>query len=81
MAFAISLAPEEFQRVNDILFNLPGITVVADDILLFGNRRKDEEASQYQRNFDGKFNTMIETMEQNKPFYEFWPQVQRVRPD
>ena len=46
MPFGISPAPEEFQRrVNDILSGLPGIKVVADDILVFGNGRTDEEAS------------------------------------
>ncbi len=47
MPFGLSPAPEEFQRrVNDILLGLPGIKVIADDILVFGCGQTDEEAYQ-----------------------------------
>ena len=42
MPFGLSPAPEEFQRrVNDILLGLPGIKVIADDILVFGCGQTD----------------------------------------
>jgi hypothetical protein len=45
MPFGISPAPEEFQRrVNDVLLGLPGIKVIADDILVYGSGATDEEA-------------------------------------
>ena len=47
MPFGISPAPEEFQRrVNDVLSGLPGVKVIADDILVFGSGETDEEAYQ-----------------------------------
>ncbi|XP_028409422.1 uncharacterized protein K02A2.6-like [Dendronephthya gigantea] len=45
MPFGISPAPEEFQRrVNDILLGLPGVKVIADDLLVYGSGATDEEA-------------------------------------
>ena len=45
MPLGISPAPEEFQRrVNDILLGLPGIKVIADDILVYGSGATDEKA-------------------------------------
>jgi hypothetical protein len=45
MPFGLSPAPEEFQRrVNDILLGLPGIKVIADDILVVGCGATDDEA-------------------------------------
>ena len=39
------LAPEEFQRrVNSVLNNLPGVKVIADDILVYGCGSTDTEA-------------------------------------
>ena len=47
MPFGISPAPEEFQRrVNDVLSGLPGVKVIADDILVFDSGETDEEAYQ-----------------------------------
>ena len=47
MSFGISPAPEEFQgHVNDVLSGLPGVKVIADNILVFGSGETDEEAYQ-----------------------------------
>lgn len=47
MPFGLSPAPEEFQRrVNAILVDLPGVKVIADDILVFGSGKTDLEATQ-----------------------------------
>ena len=37
MPFGISLAPEEFQhRMHTIVEGLPGVAVIADDVLVYG---------------------------------------------
>ena len=44
MPFGISSAPEEFQRrMHATLQGLPGVKVIADDILVFGSGATDEE--------------------------------------
>lgn len=46
MPFGISSAPEEFQRrLADTLQGLSGVTVVADDILVFGKDRAEHDAN------------------------------------
>lgn len=38
MAFGLAPAPEEFQRrLHEVFYDLEGIAVVADDILIFGH--------------------------------------------
>ena len=45
MPFGLSPAPEEFQRrMNSVLHDLPGVKVIADDILVFGKGATDAEA-------------------------------------
>ena len=45
MPFGLSPAPEEFQRrMNAVLQDLPGVKVIADDILIFGKDATDAEA-------------------------------------
>ena len=45
MPFGLSPAPEEFQRrMNAVLQDLPGVKVIADDILIFGKGATDAEA-------------------------------------
>ena len=45
MPFGIKSAPEIFQqRMHQALENLEGVTVIADDILLFGKGKDMEEA-------------------------------------
>jgi len=52
MPFGISSAPEEFQRrLQAALHVLEGVSVVADDILVFGCGDSDEMARQ---DHDGK---------------------------
>ena len=46
MPFRISTAPEEFQRRQHELFKgLPGVTVIADDILVYGSSDTVENAT------------------------------------
>ena len=45
MPFGISSAPEEFQRrQHEVLENLNGVDVIADDILVYGREKTYEEA-------------------------------------
>lgn len=45
MPFGLLPVPEEFQyRVNTVLHYLPGVKVIADDILVFGSGPTDAEA-------------------------------------
>ena len=45
MPFGITSAPEEFQhRLSNVLDGLPGVTVVADDILIYGKGDSMQEA-------------------------------------
>lgn len=45
MPFGISSAPEEFQRwLQAALHGIEGVAVVADDVLVFGGVKMDEEA-------------------------------------
>ena len=45
MPFGLSPALEEFQRrMNSVLHDLPGVKVIADDILIFGKGATDAEA-------------------------------------
>ena len=45
MPFGLLPAPEEFQRrMNSVLHDLPGVKVIADDILTFGKGATDAEA-------------------------------------
>lgn len=45
MAFGLAPAPEEFQRrLHEVSYNLDDITVVADDILIFGCGNTEEQA-------------------------------------
>ena len=45
MPFGLSPAPEEFQRrMKSVLQDLPGVKVIADDILIFGKSVTDAEA-------------------------------------
>ena len=45
MPFGLSPAPEEFQRrMNSVLHDLPGVKVIADDILVFGKGAIDAKA-------------------------------------
>ena len=47
MPFGLSSSPEEFQRrLSDALDGLNGVTVVADDILVYGKGATHEEATQ-----------------------------------
>ena len=47
MPFGISSAPEEFQRrLQAALHGIEGVAVVADDVLVFGGGKTDEEARQ-----------------------------------
>ena len=45
MPFGLPPVPEEFQRrMNSVLHDLPGVKVIADDILIFGKGATDAEA-------------------------------------
>ena len=45
MPFGISSAPEEFQRrQHEVLKNLNGVDVIADDILVYGRGETYEKA-------------------------------------
>ena len=45
MPFGISSAPEEFQqRMHSVLQGLPGVAVIADDILVYGAGTTEEES-------------------------------------
>lgn len=47
MPFGIATAPEEYQRrQHEVLEELPGIYVIADDILITGQGESKEEASE-----------------------------------
>ena len=47
MPFGISSAPEEFQRrMHTVLQGLPGVEVIADDILVYGSGTTDAECQQ-----------------------------------
>lgn len=44
MAFGLAPAPEEFQRrLHEVFYDLDGIAVVADDILIFGCGNTEEQ--------------------------------------
>ena len=45
MAFGISVAPEEFQRIDENLEGLEGVKAIADDILIWGDGENIEEAT------------------------------------
>ena len=58
MPFGISSAPEEFQRrMHATLQGLPGVEVIADDILVFGSGATDEEC---QRNHDANLDCLLQ---------------------
>ena len=58
MPFGISSAPEEFQRrMHATLQGLPGVEVIADDILVFGSGATDEEC---QRNHDANLDRLLQ---------------------
>ena len=44
MPFGISVAPEEFQRIDENLDGLDGVKAIADDILIWGDGETTEEA-------------------------------------
>ena len=45
MPFGIATAPEEYQRrQHEVLEGLPGVHVIADDILITGQGESEEEA-------------------------------------
>lgn len=45
MAFGLAPAPEELQRrLHEVFYDLDGIAVVADDILIFGRGNTEEQA-------------------------------------
>lgn len=45
MAFGLAPASQEFQRrLHEVFYNLDGIAVVADDILIFGCGNTEEQA-------------------------------------
>lgn len=45
LPFGLSVSPEEFQRrLNEALSGLQGITIIADDILIYGKGQTAEEA-------------------------------------
>ena len=54
MPFGISSAPEEYQRrMHEALRNLKGVMVIADDILVIGEGKNDEEAvTDHDRNLE-----------------------------
>ena len=55
MPFGISTAPEEFQRrQHEVLEGLPGVEVIADDILVYGSGDTKEQADlDHDRNLTG----------------------------
>ena len=58
MPFGISSAPEEFQRqMHTMLQGLPGVEVIADDILVFGCGDTVEE---YQRDHDTNLQRLLQ---------------------
>ena len=56
MPFGISSAPEKFQRhMHATLQGLPGVEMIADDILVFGSGATEEEC---QRDHDAKLDLL-----------------------
>ena len=56
MPFSISSAPEEFQRrMHTALQGLPGVEVIADDILVYGCGTMDKEC---QRDHDANYHLL-----------------------
>ena len=55
MPFGIATAPEEYQRrQHEVLEGLPGVHVIADDILITGQGESEEEAmADHDRNLTG----------------------------
>ncbi len=54
MPFGIATAPEEFQRrQHEIVEDLPGVEVIADDYIIYGSGDSDEEAAaDHNRNLE-----------------------------
>ncbi len=54
MPFGIATAPEEFQRrQHEIVEDLPGVEVIADDYIIYGSGDSDEEAAEdHNRNLE-----------------------------
>ena len=58
MPFGISSAPEEYQRrMHDVVQGLPGVEVIADDILVYGKGRIKEE---YVKDHDNNLTKLLE---------------------
>ncbi|KAK3756012.1 hypothetical protein QZH41_003623 [Actinostola sp. cb2023] len=58
MPFGLNLAPEEFERkLHEHLYDLPGIIVLRDDILVVGNGETQEQAEQ---NHDQNLKRLLE---------------------
>ena len=58
MPFGISSAPEEFQRrMHMICQDLPGVAVIADDILVYGCGTTEEE---YRQDHDANLKHLLE---------------------
>ena len=58
MPFGISSAPEEYQRrMHNILQGLPGVEVIADDILVYGSGSTKEE---YMQDHDNNLTKLLE---------------------
>ena len=58
MPFGIKSAPEEYQRrMHDIVKGLPGVEVIADDILVYG---KGNTAEEYLQNHNHNLIKLLE---------------------
>ena len=58
MPFGISSAPEEYQRrMHDVVQGLPGVEVIADDILVYGKGSTKEE---YIKDHDHNLTKLLE---------------------
>ena len=63
MPFGISLAPEEYQRqMHDIVQGLPGVAVIADDILVYGCRATQAE---YIQDHDNNLKKLLDREREN----------------
>ena len=61
MPFGISVAPEEFQRIDESLEGLEGTKAIADDILIWGDGNTIEEATS---NHDARLSALLERCQQ-----------------
>ena len=58
MPFGVSSAPEEYQRrIHDVVQGLPGVEVIADDILVYGKGSTKEE---YVKDHDNNLTKLLE---------------------